>query len=605
MDLTDTHRTIMEATGHLLVTGGPGSGKTTISIIKAASIAEHQLCPGQNALFLSFARATVSRVMEAIEREHEILPEFKKKILVETYHAFFWRILKTHGYLIGLPRRLSILLPPDEAIALSAIRNEYGAESKIDQIKKDEKRRREIKEQQRLAFEEDRVCFSLFADFAGRILHGSRRIRELVSLMYPFVILDEFQDTIADQWQVVQAIGKNSHILALADPEQRIYDWLGADPERLAHFRSEFDPVNIDLGADNHRSRGTDICLFGDHILTGQFRDYPYNGVDLILYDSNPNQAMIELMACTLRSRQRLIQAGRRDWSLAILVATKRMTRFVSDTFRSPPADLEEIPHSAAVDMEGPILSAKIIAFLMQPGMTEFHFPKFVELLCGFFRGKGGERPSKTDLKKADAIQKAYEDYIARSARGQCIRGNSQLIKIIEIYRQARSIECTGNPETDWRAIQGILKHGSCAQLKDIAEEVRNVRLLDRGVQLRQELAQNWRDNGAYRNSLEIIERIFIQDHFAMTHRPETGVVIMNMHKAKGKQFDEVIIFDGWPQITWGKIVANRDRIVRSNSRECNSESTRQNFRVSVTRGRIFTTILTPRQNPCILLPQQ
>ena len=494
---------------------------------------------------------------------------------------------------------------------LSAIRNEYRAEFKLDQIEKDEKRRREIEEQQRLAFEEGRVCFSLFADFAGRILHGSLRIRELVSLMYPFIILDEFQDTIADQWQVVQAIGKNSHILALADPEQRIYDWLGADPERLTHFRSEFAPVNIDLGADNHRSRGTDIRLFGDHVLTTRFREAPYRGIELDFYEVNSNQvitklqAMTKLITCTLRSKQRLAQIGRRDWSLAILVATKRMTRLVSDTFRSPPADLVEIPHSASVDMEGPILSAKIIAFLMQPGMKEIHFPKFVELLCGFFRGKGGERPSKTDLKKADAIQKAYEDYIARSARGQCIRGNSQLIKVIEVYSQVRSIEYTGNPDTDWRAIRSVLEQGSCARLKDIAEEVRNVRLLDRGVQLRQELAQDWRDNGAYRNSLEIIERTFIQDHFAMTHRPETGIVIMNMHKAKGKQFDEVIIFDGWPQINWGKIMANRDRIVRSNSHEYNSESTRQNFRVSVTRGRIFTTILTPRQNPCILLPQQ
>ncbi len=76
----------------------------------------------------------------------------------------------------------------------------------------------------------------------------------------------------------------------------------------------------------------------------------------------------------------------------------------------------------------------------------------------------------------------------------------------------------------------------------------------------------------------------------------------MNMHKAKGKQFDEVIIFEGWPRMNRGKIVANLDRIVQGNLKKNIDNQVRQNLRVSVTRAKRQTTILTPSGNPCVLL---
>jgi DNA helicase-2/ATP-dependent DNA helicase PcrA len=605
MKLTKKQIAVLEADGHVIVTGGPGSGKTTISILKAAGIAATKLKAGQKVLFLSFARATVSRVIEAIEHEQKIPDAQKKQIEVDTYHAFFWRILKTHGYLVGLPRRIDLLAPPAEAIALAGIRAEYPAASKITELQKAERQAREETERKRLAFQEGRVCFDLFAALVGDLLVASARVRRVVATMHPFIILDEFQDTNSGQWRVVKELGRDTTLIALADPEQRIYDWIGADPKRLDHFKEAFKITSVDLSTDNHRSAGTDIAAFGNDILAGKWRQQQYVGIDVEVYESGGTaQPMTALIAATYAARKRLVESGRRDWSLAILVPTKRMTRLVSDSFREPPAKMTPIAHVATIEREAAILAAEIIAHLLESDLDGRHFDKLVQLLCNYFQGKGSDDPSKGDMKEAAGIRKAYEESLKRQAQGKAVKANSIIVAVIETYQAARAIGLTGDPDADWRNIRKCLEEGRCPRLKDAAIEVKNIRLLDRGAQLRLDLSQCWRDAGKYAGALEIIRSSFKQEHFAVSGKVETGVLVMNMHKAKGKQFDEVIIFEGWPIIVKRQIVANVDRIVRGNSADNANEQARQNLRVSVTRGKKRTLILTPKADPCVLLLQ-
>lgn len=600
-DLSDKKKAILAKEGHLLVTGGPGSGKTTISIIKADILVTERLQAGQRVLFLSFARATVARVIEALEEHSQNRAQTKSRVDIDTYHAFFWRLLRTHGYLIGLPRKLEVLTPPAQAIALSQIRHEFGPLKKLSEAQKLERTKRECAELQRLAYEEGKVCFDLFSELVARILSGSMRIRRLVSSTYPVIIVDEFQDTSAGQWLVVQQLGIDSTLIALADEEQRIYDFIGADPQRLNHFRERFKPAEFDLGNENHRSPGTDIARFGDDLLSGKVSG-KYQGLGLCKFPANQNQAMAALKGQVLQARKRMIDKGIKDWSIAVLVPTKQLMREVSDMLRTKQSSMPAIDHHAAIDMAGAILAAEIIAFLLQPH-HEGDFEEFVGMLCGFYRGRSGDdQPSRKDISESLAIDKALRKAIEFQKKGKDLPANSIILPIKAGYEQCAAFKPSGDPDKDWLAIRRTLAECGCKRLIQVAEEARNVRLLDRGTQLREALSLDWRNNGAYKNALDIVRQAFVQEHFVMSSRRQTGIVVMNMHKAKGKQFDEVIIFEGWPRYDKKQIVANLHRIVPGNVAGTHLTHARYLFRVSVSRAKMRTVIMTPQEDPCILL---
>ncbi len=602
MELTQKQKIVLATEGHQLVTGGPGSGKTTVSILRAAKIARDTLKPGQRVLFLSFARATVSRVLEAIDEEKDLSSSERARIEVDTYHSFFWRILKTHGYLVGLPRRLSILTPPAEAIALAAIRREFGSDKNLNDTDLAEKRAQEMAERDRLAFTEGKVCFDLFADLVARLLEGAAKLRAITAIAYPYIIFDEFQDTSAAQWRVVRALGDRCTLIALADPEQRIFEFIGADPARLDHFKAAFAPTFTELGSDNHRSKGTDILLFGNEILTAKFSKEAYEGIAFIGFPSNKNQAYAALVTQVLQARARLIATGKRDWALAVLVPTKRKMRLVSDILRDPFGNVPAIAHAASIDMEGPVLGADVIAYLLQQARDADGLDRLVNLTCQYFRGRGGANPGKGDLGEAERLEKALATWNQRITAGQAPHANSVLHAIANVLTVSEQVVMVGDPDKDWIAVRGALAGGTCPRLQAIANDARNVRLLERGNLLRNALEQNWRERGRYADALDITRLAFVQDHFSSAQRPETGVVVMNMHKAKGKQFDEVIIFEGWPLRAGKEIKANPDRIVRENKAEGDMTQARQNFRVSVTRAKTRTTIMTPADDICALL---
>ncbi|MGA1595866.1 MAG: UvrD-helicase domain-containing protein [Candidatus Nanopelagicales bacterium] len=113
-----------------------------------------------------------------------------------------------------------------------------------------------------------------FADqvrLALRIVRTSREVRSELRARYPFVLLDEYQDTSAAQRVLLQEIFADGHpVTAVGDPCQAIYEWRGASVANIDHFPQHF-PRAGNAGpapryplVDNRRSAPRILALAND-----------------------------------------------------------------------------------------------------------------------------------------------------------------------------------------------------------------------------------------------------------------------------------------------------------------------------------------------------
>ena len=570
LKICEQRKALLETSGHLLILGRPGSGKTTIALVKAAiDLSTTPLQLGQKILFLSFARATVARVMQ--EARHRIQPELRAQIEISTYHGFAWSFIRTFGYLATGRRKLQLLTPPEMATANAGI----AREDRPANVK-------------RLLAEEGLLGFDLFAGLMADLLEGSARLRDLLSDSYPTIIVDEFQDTNADEWRMIAALGGKSRIVAMADPEQRIYEFRGADPARIGNFVEKFDPKMFDFGKENNRSDGTDIVLFGNDLLTGANIGKSYNDVVVNRYAFYRPELLLPVKYSLLGAMKRVIESGKKDWSIAILVSSRDMMVQVSALLARSTSGLPEIGHDVLIDPEGPALAAILIGGLLEGAQTPEELTrKFMTDLLAHIRGRKGGEISQTDL----ALASALDGYMATGL----IRGSkrSELVANIQAIVAARmATSFAGEPETDWLAMRRLIDAASHGAFGALSEDARFIRLLRRGTELRENLADRWRDSGTYAGARQIVSSALLQEHFSAATRVWSGVNVMTIHKSKGKEFDEVLIFEG----------VHSGRLTRNDPTPRELDQSRLNLRVGVTRARKRTTILTPGWNACPLL---
>lgn len=542
----------------ILVLGGPGSGKTTLSLLKAQSMLR-ALQPGQEILFLSFSRAAVRQV--EIRCRDILRSEERRQIAVRTYHAFALEILRAHGRLLT-GRSPRIVYPGDENLAKATFEGDWGTEV------------------ERLARDEGRYVFGQFAAAAARLVVGSASIASLLANKYPVVILDEFQDTDDSQWALVKALSTRARTVFLADPDQRIFDYdARVDPERLDHVRTYVGPAEFDLTGDNHRSPDAGILQYANAVLVNgplpTTEDVITRSYWASAFDSTVHAGVVWMLGSLRKS-------GIVRPSVVVLARTNSLVGKLSTILGQEHSfngqTVRPVEHDVLWDADLTAAAALAVASILEwPSHSKNEaLGQTFDRIADYFDAKNAASASKS-------ARQASERY--RGSANRARRGETQRLTSAKAFVTAydNRLAFRGDPAWDWLQARDLFDAKN--DLSDLLSNAKFVRLFRATDEIGSRLASAWDLHGSYGRAIDLVRRALEAGRLQSDHRDPRGCVLMTIHKAKGKEFDGVLLVEGQYQGSF----------FRDTDTEAQRVAARRLLRVGITRARHQVVIIRPQ----------
>ena len=278
------------ADGPLLVLAGAGSGKTRVITYKIAHLINDCGYPARGIFAVTF---TNKAAREMKERVGGLLPKEKRRGLhVSTFHTLGLNILRREYKHLGYRRNFSIIDAQD-ALELLKDLSHQESESNIDEP--DVARQRisrwkndfilpeqaiEMAEKEDEAFHArlyaryqrqlqayNAVDFDDLIVQPVRLFQENREVLEYWQNRVRHLLVDEYQDTNATQYQFVKLlIGVQARLTAVGDDHQSVYAWRGARPENLALLAEDFPQLRIVKLEQNYRSVGR-VLKVANHLI--------------------------------------------------------------------------------------------------------------------------------------------------------------------------------------------------------------------------------------------------------------------------------------------------------------------------------------------------
>jgi len=340
----------------LLVVAGPGSGKTRVLTHRIA----HFIQCGTPAWKILAVTFTNKAAGEMRERLAGILGEEQAGDLwVSTFHAMCVKILRREHAVVGLPKSFSIVDADDAERVMRRFITDEGLYAETDKIREAAKEAIHAVSAAKNRMEtlsnigrgslgwlaegyQNRLLSMGACDFDDLLLLTVRALQDpdvhaRWTARFDHILVDEFQDTNEPQLAIVKLLADRSQITAVGDAQQAIYGFRGAHADAMDEFRRVFENSGTVVLGQNYRSTQPilDVCqAVIDENGPGAPRlwsDVTQGALPLVREcDDDRDEA-----AWICRLINQSAAKGTELDSMAILVRTNAMTRSIEEALTS------------------------------------------------------------------------------------------------------------------------------------------------------------------------------------------------------------------------------------------------------------------------------
>ncbi|UCH92407.1 MAG: UvrD-helicase domain-containing protein [Candidatus Aminicenantes bacterium] len=546
----------------LLVLAGAGSGKTKVITNKIAFLVKEKGYSPKHILGVTFTNKAADEMKYRVEALTSI---DARQFNISTFHSLGLRILRESGSASGFDSQWQVIDDHDQKEIIEKIIKEnfsyYTSDMRETIIKKIVYAKMELNYPNnkeylyQVGFLEDEVgIFSRYFDYQKenklwdyedlvslpvKLLQVNEDLREKYAGRFKYVLVDEFQDTNPNQYELLTLIASDrKNITVVGDDDQAIYSWRGASIRFLFNFESDFPDTRVIKLEQNYRST-PQVLDFANQLIAQNTSRRPKSlwtkenpGSPVFILETQSKEDEAEKIAEIIT---RMKEKNTDLFPLAVLYRINSQSLAFETEFTRRNINFKIIKGLRFFDRKEIKDSIALLKLAFNPD-DDISFLRVIDFLPLGIGPKTQEELTKLSEEKHISLFLALKEYMPDKFRARKIFPGIYMMhrEIAEGKKKGEQ----GNLKVS-EILSRLLKTSGYPEMLENKEE--QARLLN--IKELENFIKDWEANNPTESFNHLMDRITVETGAREVNDVDSpSVFLLTMHNAKGLEFPTVIV---------------------------------------------------------------